>query len=117
MVLASRSKRLRKCASLPKCGASILIATLRPSRVSVARHTSPMPPAPTSAMSSYGPRRIPEMAGVPQAYAGRPCLSRRPAISFLLRDPPIDVRLEHIQRHRTAAEDDVVEGAAIEARA
>src|SRR5271168_3545192 len=35
------------------------MATLRPRRVSVAFHTSPMPPAPMGARISYGPKRVP----------------------------------------------------------
>src|SRR3954452_12072811 len=37
-------------------GGSTLMATMRPSRVSSARQTSPIPPAPTRAISRYGPR-------------------------------------------------------------
>src|SRR5437016_7177050 len=36
-----------------------LIATVRSSRVSRARYTSPMPPAPIAATISYGPSRAP----------------------------------------------------------
>ena len=39
--------------------ARIFTATLRESRVSRARQTSPIPPAPTRDDSSYGPRRTP----------------------------------------------------------
>src|SRR6185436_17388208 len=35
------------------------MATSRPSRVSRARYTSPMPPAPRGATISYGPSRVP----------------------------------------------------------
>ena len=37
----------------------IFSATSRPSRVSRARYTSPMPPTPIWAWTSYGPRRVP----------------------------------------------------------
>ena len=47
---ASRSKRARRSASCATAGGSILIATSRPSFVSVARNTSPMPPAPRAAV-------------------------------------------------------------------
>src|ERR1051325_11616807 len=56
---ASRSKRDSASASAARCGGRILIATSRPSRVSLARHTSPMPPAPSGARISKGPRRSP----------------------------------------------------------
>src|SRR5437773_12048775 len=36
-----------------------LMATVRPRRVSRARYTTPMPPAPSGAWISYGPRRVP----------------------------------------------------------
>ena len=41
------------------CGSCTLIATWRFSFVSVARYTSPMPPTPIWATTSYGPRRVP----------------------------------------------------------
>jgi hypothetical protein len=46
MTLASRAKRS------VNCSAEILSATLRSSRVSSARYTSPIPPAPISSMIS-----------------------------------------------------------------
>src|SRR5271168_3051704 len=55
MVLASRSKRARKSAFLLRCAGSTLIAISRSNRVSRARYTSPMPPAPSGATISYGP--------------------------------------------------------------
>jgi hypothetical protein len=42
-----------------KAAGSSLRATSRPSRVSVARQTSPMPPAPSGATTAYAPRRWP----------------------------------------------------------
>src|SRR5579864_692199 len=53
MARASRSNRSVNCC------AETLIATSRPSRVSRARYTSPMPPAPMSARISYGPSLVP----------------------------------------------------------
>src|SRR5437667_5008124 len=41
-----------------------LIATMRPRRVSRARYTVPMPPAPTGATISYGPSRVPAVIGM-----------------------------------------------------
>src|SRR6266581_906779 len=46
------------------CPGSTLIATSRPSRVSRARYTSPMPPFPMGARISYGPRRVPAERGI-----------------------------------------------------
>ena len=43
---ASCSKRFRRSASLEKAGGRTLIATSRPRRGSLARYTSPIPPAP-----------------------------------------------------------------------
>jgi hypothetical protein len=40
------------------------MATSRPRRVSRARYTSPIPPAPTSARISYGPSLVPRIKGV-----------------------------------------------------
>ena len=54
-----RSKRAMRSASAMSASGSTLIATSRPSFVSVARYTSPMPPAPTGARISYDPRRRP----------------------------------------------------------
>ena len=44
---ASRSKRASRAGSAATAAGSTLIATSRPSRVSFARYTSPMPPAPS----------------------------------------------------------------------
>ncbi len=46
---ASRSKRAMRSASAAIASGMILSATSRPSRVSVAWNTSPMPPAPMGA--------------------------------------------------------------------
>jgi hypothetical protein len=47
---ASRSKRARRSGSCAKPSGRTLSATARPSLVSVARHTSPIPPAPSAAV-------------------------------------------------------------------
>ncbi len=49
---ASRSKRARRFGSAAKAAGRSLIATSRPSFVSVARYTSPIPPAPIGATTS-----------------------------------------------------------------
>ncbi len=51
-VLASRSKRARISGFEVRCCGSTFTATSRPSRVSFARYTSPMPPAPSGATIS-----------------------------------------------------------------
>ena len=56
---ASRSKRWRRFGLSATCRGNTLMATVRPSRVSVARYTSPIPPVPIDATISYGPRRWP----------------------------------------------------------
>ena len=48
--LASRSNRARRSGSAAKSAGSTLSATSRPSLESVARHTSPIPPAPSAAV-------------------------------------------------------------------
>lgn len=50
---ASVSNRWRMAGSAAMCGAMTLMATSRPRRVSRARYTSPMPPAPSDAVTSY----------------------------------------------------------------
>ena len=52
IVFASRSSRCRSSALADRCAGSTLTATSRPRRVSFARYTSPMPPAPTGATIS-----------------------------------------------------------------
>jgi hypothetical protein len=49
---ASRSKRARRSGSAVKAGGRTLTATSRRSFESVARHTSPMPPSPSLAVTS-----------------------------------------------------------------
>src|SRR4030095_7565004 len=56
---ASRSKRGSASPSSEKLSGRTLTATSRPSRVSRARYTSPIPPAPRRESSSYGPKRFP----------------------------------------------------------
>ena len=57
---ASRSKRARRSRSLVSSCGRTLMATSRPSRVSRARYTSPIPPAPMGPEISYGPSRAPD---------------------------------------------------------
>src|SRR5262245_45022702 len=64
MARASRSKRS------PKRSAEILIATSRPSRVSRARYTVPIPPAPMGATISYGPSLVPGLRSEPVECGG-----------------------------------------------
>ena len=45
------------------------MATVRSSRVSRARYTSPMPPAPIAAWISYGPSIVPEDKGMGGNYS------------------------------------------------
>ena len=47
------------------------MATSRPSFVSRARNTSPMPPSPICASTSYAPRRVPEIEGQARGLYGR----------------------------------------------
>src|SRR5215469_8704313 len=58
MAFASRSNRCLCAGSEESCD-RILIATVRSSRVSRARYTSPMPPAPSVAVISKGPSCLP----------------------------------------------------------
>ena len=60
---ASRAKRC-VCRGLPDPGERILIATIRSRRVSLARYTSPIPPAPSGATIEYGPNCVPIMIDV-----------------------------------------------------
>src|SRR5437879_5351819 len=56
---ASRSKRERRSASSKRVSGSTFSATILSTRVSRARNTSPMPPAPSRATISYGPSFVP----------------------------------------------------------
>src|SRR5215469_2405910 len=64
MVLASRSNRCLRTGSEEKCAGRTLMATVRSSRVSRARYTSPIPPAPNGATISYGPSRVLRLSGI-----------------------------------------------------
>src|SRR5271167_5070072 len=59
MLRASRSKRSRNSGRSARCPGRTLMATMRLRRVSRARYTSPIPPAPSGAMISYGPSLVP----------------------------------------------------------
>ena len=63
-VSGSRSKRSFNSGLEERCCGSTLIATSRPSLVSRARYTSPMPPAPIAAAISYGPSFAPGKSGI-----------------------------------------------------
>src|SRR5215472_3243223 len=68
IVRASRSKRSLASALSARCCGRILTATLRSSRVSRARYTSPIPPAPSGATISYGPSFVPEESPIARDY-------------------------------------------------
>ncbi len=68
---ASCSKRCRRSVSRAKDSGRIFKATSRPNRVSRARYTSPMPPAPSGATISYGPTLVPEVRAIRTAYYSR----------------------------------------------
>src|SRR5262245_51675054 len=57
---ASFSNRFSRLGSAATSAGRTLTATSRASRVSLARQTSPIPPAPRGANTSYGPSRAPE---------------------------------------------------------
>src|SRR6478672_5899652 len=99
IVFASRSKRCRDSGVEGRCDGSTLIATVLSRRVSRARYTSPMPPAPMGASTSYGPRRDPAVRlrrGPPETRdlrRARAILSgglhrRRGGLSFESREAP-----------------------------
>jgi len=62
--LASRSKRARRSGSCANAAGRTLIATSRPSLVSFARYTSPIPPTPMAAVISCVPRRALSVTGM-----------------------------------------------------
>src|SRR5215475_8943789 len=70
MVFASRSNRVFRFGDAIRAEFSTLIATVRSKRVSRARYTSPMPPAPSGAMISYGPSRVPIEIPIPRPASG-----------------------------------------------
>src|ERR1700723_2403761 len=63
-IRASRLNRSSPWASSEKRVGKIFIATSRLSRVSLARNTSPIPPAPSGEMISYGPNWVPGARGI-----------------------------------------------------
>src|SRR6476646_1445542 len=63
MFLASRAKRSRESRSLANLAARTFSATVRFRRVSRARYTSPIPPAPSALTTSYGPSRVAGVRG------------------------------------------------------
>src|SRR5664279_2649079 len=60
IVFASRSNRWRTSGEDAMCVGRTFTATVRSSRVSRARYTSPIPPAPRGPRTSYGPNLVPE---------------------------------------------------------
>src|SRR5262249_27243999 len=64
MVFASRSNLCLRTASAENCEGKIFMATVRPSRVSCPRYTSPMPPAPRGETISNGPSLLPGTRGI-----------------------------------------------------
>src|SRR5215472_17588959 len=64
MVLASRSNRCFRARSPDISFGRIFMATVLSSRVSFARYTSPIPPAPSGARIWYGPSFVPETRGM-----------------------------------------------------
>src|SRR5450759_1535827 len=74
---ASCSKRWRRSGSAAVAAGSTLIATSRPSLASVARYTSPIPPAPIEAVMRYWARLRPITVDSPgllaRPTAGRGC--------------------------------------------
>src|SRR5712691_10453389 len=65
---ASCSKRRSRSVSAANDTGITLIATSRPSRGSRARYTSPIPPAPSGARTSYGPSFVPEARAIPARH-------------------------------------------------
>src|SRR5580692_11126010 len=61
---ASRSKRCLASDLSERCAGRILIATVRSRRVSRARYTSPIPPAPKGETISYGPSFVPQVKAI-----------------------------------------------------
>src|SRR5688572_15660384 len=64
---ASCSNRASRSGSAADAVGRTLIATSRPSRESRARYTSPMPPAPSTESTSYGPSREPVVSGMDES--------------------------------------------------
>src|ERR1700722_18273721 len=74
---ASRSNRSRLLESQETAAGRILIATSRSSLASSAWYTSPIPPTPSGATISYGPRRVPGE----RAIRGRDYTSVKPSLT------------------------------------
>ena len=72
---ASRSSRASRSRSAESSAGRTLTATWRPRRVSSARKTSPIPPEPSGAMTSYGPSRVPGPTGLPSAGLEGPLIA------------------------------------------
>src|SRR5262252_5431256 len=68
IVRASRSKRSLASALSARCCGRILTATLRSSRGSRARYTSPISPAPSGATILYGPSFVLEESPIARDY-------------------------------------------------
>ena len=68
-ICASRLKRARRSGSNSNALGSTFSATSRRSLLSRARNTSPIPPAPSSAMTRYGPTSAAPMKGAPVLVA------------------------------------------------
>ena len=60
--------------SVAKATGSTFSATSRCSFVSRARQTSPIPPAPSGAVTSYGPTRVPGLSATVLLYSASPRL-------------------------------------------
>src|SRR5262245_32941749 len=69
MARDSRSNRCFESELLERCEERILMATVRSSRVSRARYTSPIPPSPSGATISYGPSRVPGSNAMQTAHS------------------------------------------------
>src|SRR6476469_3892269 len=69
---ASRSNRWRSSGFVVTSPETILMATERSRRVSRARYTSPIPPAPIGETISYGPSLAPGANGMSEDYMRRP---------------------------------------------
>src|SRR5262245_6879218 len=61
-IFASRSKRAMRSGSRENSSGTTLIATSRPSVVSVARHTTPIPPSPMRSTRRSGGRTRPDVS-------------------------------------------------------
>src|ERR1022692_550735 len=61
-----------------RCPGNTLMATCRPSLVSLARYTSPIPPAPMAERISYGPSLSPDERGM---FGSHPSVSEEAARS------------------------------------